>query len=422
MKPLFVVMLFCCLELPLTAQNSEPLSLKECIEMAWQTNPGLQAKQSQVESSQAAFRGSRSSYYPDISAAGAHNQFFYNRYNYREQSAGIVSDWFLGNWLLKSAAAEQAGITAGEADYENRRLMLTERVAGLYIGLLQQEYRQEHLQNRLDLLDNHLKITRALWEAGTRPQLDLLQTEIARSQAQEELLTVQAEYRSRRRELGGLLNLPSAQNITLLPFPESQIYLDSLLLMNADNLTFSGNPAIKMLDWQGRAEQLRSRKIFAALLPHLQFFGGYVADGDPTTERNYSLASVSLQFPLFQWGRSKYQRQEFTANYHTLKMERVDLLRELHIRAGQIMEEQQRLSETRRLQTSRLEITRRAFDIASINYQAGLITNLEYLVTQKALNDNLIQIEETRLSIILSAVHFYVLTGEIDKITALQGE
>lgn len=405
------------------AQSQTVLSLAECIELALKSNPKMQSKKWQVTSAEALLQQSQAGYRPMLSAAAHHSQFFYNQYNYREQALGLVADWSPGKWLMHSASAEQNEIAAKTADYQQSEVDVVRRVSSLYAEILLTDIRENLVQNRLALLDQHLNVARALWQAGIRTQLDVLQTKSARIAVKQEMVDIQSQSENLKNELRLLLNRGNDLPLMLKPFPAGRAEIDSLSAIGrVKNMVARYNPALKMLAFQATAEKLRNLKIKAALLPNLQFSGGYVADGDPTAEGNYGIVSLGVQVPLFLWGQSKYQREEIAANTHALELQRLNLQRELDIEVERILTRRKRLSETYRLQQAQLTIDQQAFDIATANYQAGLITNLEYLAAQKNLTENQLQIQEIQLDMLLSLIDIYAITGKTGNIAKLQGE
>ncbi len=405
------------------AQSQTVLSLAECIELALKSNPKMQSKQWQVTSAEALLQQSQAGYRPTFSAAAHHSQFFYNQYNYREQALGLIADWSPGKWLTHSASVEQKKIAAKTADYQQSEVDVIRRVAALYAKILLTDIRESLVQNRLELLDQHLNVARALWQAGVRTQLDVLQTKSARITARRDMVDIQSQSENLKNELRLLINRENELALALKPFPAGRAEIDSLSDVDrVKNMVARYNPALKMLAFQATAEKLRSRKIKANLLPNLQFSGGYVADGDPTAEGNYGIVSLGVQVPLFQWGQSKYRREEIAANTRALEWQRSNLERELDIEVERILTRRKKLLETWRLQQEQLSIDQQAFDIAAANYQAGLITNLEYLAAQKNLIENQLQIQEIQLDMLLSLIDIYAITGQTGNIAKLQGE
>lgn len=396
-------------------------SLQRCIDLALESSYEVQSRMQQIDAAKSVYHQSRSNYYPTVFAEGAHQQFFYAPYNYRDLSGFVVLDWSIGDWLNNSAAADQNEINSRQAQQEQARLAVIQRVAALYLGIVQQQFNRQQLQYHLDLLDRHINTARALWQAGARPQLDVLQSQAQRYRLQEEAISINTQTENLRQELTDLLGLPDAHALQLPDFSEEKIETKAAAALAGLQIsTVQQNPEVTMLSLQKQSRQLRLRDVSASLLPHLQFSGGFVADADPTAEGNYWLAEARLQFPLFQWGRSKYQRQEILADARALELLKSDLLRELQIQVKQISGKIKELQKTLSLQREQLKLNQQAFDLASAHYQAGLITNIEYLTAQQELGDNQFQIHDSSLNILMNLVHLYALTNQTDQISKLQ--
>lgn len=163
-----------------------------------------------------------------MSAAAGHQQFFREGYNYPEQSAGLALDWSPGDWLIDRAASGAAEVRIREAVLADAQLTLTLRVADLYGQILQNRLQQQQFRERLALLERHIQINRALWEAGVRPQLDLLQTRSARAALLQDSLQVAMQARVLQQALNRLLNRSADEPLALHPFPEQSASFDSL--------------------------------------------------------------------------------------------------------------------------------------------------------------------------------------------------
>ncbi|MCB0306851.1 MAG: TolC family protein, partial [Calditrichaeota bacterium] len=80
------------------------------------------------------------------------------------------------------------------------------------------------------------------------------------------------------------------------------------------------------------------------------------------------------------------------------------------------------LQQLLRLQQEQLTVTREASTLAAADYQAGIVTNLEFLAAQQDLSANRLQIRQTRLAIRLTLIDIYARTGQIEKINEITGE
>lgn len=399
--------------------QTETLSLSRCLALAAQNSFQWQAGEAAVQAAGAAYRADRTRYFPQISAGLSHNQFFYQQYNYRQQVGQALLDWSAGDWLLKTADIQQKILLAAEADRQQINLEITHRVAMLYIAILQQQVNHDLLANRMSLLNEHAQVSKALWLAGTRTQFDVLQTESAINQLQEEMLAADLDTDNLRQELARLLDLPDYRTLQLRELSQQMIAVDSLA--NLSHFPLQQNPLLQSLEFQYQAQQLRLREVRASMLPHLQFTGGYVVDRDPTAEGNFWQVGAGLQFPLLQWGLSKFQQQEIRASARALQFQQNEIKRDLQIQLDQITEKLRKLKEIYQAQEKRLAANQQALQLATANYQAGLITNLEYLSAQKEVTENQFALQETRLDFSFNLIEIYTLTNQTARIAELQG-
>ncbi len=409
MKRLIGIILFLWLT-QLFAQHPAQLSLSRCIDLAIRNSYRLQADSSQIRATEFTFRSERSSYYPTIVGELSHDQLIYSPYDFRQQWAGVRLDWASGNTLLHSAEAYRALIRAREEEREVARLKLMQRVSHLYFSILQQELNLQLLTTRKQLLEEHLQVSRALWQAGTRTELDVLQTRNALERLREEIVITEMERDTQQQEFVQLLNLPPDQPINLKPYRADPDSLSkSPLLRTPGNV--EQFPSLVALGFRARFHQLQQRQVNATLFPEVQFHGGFQVDRDPTAEGNYWLVGIGLQFPLFQWGKSRFQRETFRAQATSLTYQQKQMHREIRIQAANLRHRLDKLLELYQLQNNRLAINQRAFQYARANYQAGLITNLDYLAAQQALIRNQLQLGQTRLAYLKSLIDYLILTG-----------
>jgi outer membrane protein TolC len=412
----FAVLLASVLLRPCPA-GAEALSLSQCIDKALARSYQLQAGSEDVRAAQAAYGAARSQYFPSLSADAAHDQLFYRQYEFRQQQAELRLDWGTGDRLLGVAEPQRQQVLAREADRRQMELDVTRRVARLYVSILQKQVSRELLQRREELLDGHLQISRAMWQAGTRTQFDVLQTRSAVSGLREQVLRSDIEADSLRQELTRLIDLPDYRALEVRELKSQTASLDSI--SDLEQLGLTDNPLLKSLDLQWRAEQLRLREVRATQLPHLQVTGGYVVDHDPTAAGSYWQLGAGIQMPLVRWGLPRFQADEIRATARSLQLLEAQSRLELQIELDQIRERITKLREIRRLRQEQLANAQESFQIAEANYRAGLITNLEYLAAQNDLLEVQLALQQTRLDTLLGLVDLYALANRADKISGI---
>ena len=131
------------------------------------------------------------------------------------------------------------------------------------------------------------------------------------------------------------------------------------------------------------------------------------------------MAGVAVHIPLFQWGRRGFQRQLWKAQLTQIQYRRKQIQRELSIQAENLRQRLLKLKELYTVQSHQLVTTRKAFQLAQANYQAGLIPHLDYLKAQETLVLNELQQGQTRLQFLQDLVDFLLLTGHTEAIPSL---
>jgi len=393
----------------------ETLSLNQSIKLALTHSFKLHAGDRRVEAAQAFYHQNRSDYFPTISGEASRQQLFYDQYNYRQLTAGIIFDWATGKWLTNSAIAERLEISVQSSDREQIRLDVIRRVSLLYFEILQNKIELQLLKSNIELLLQHEQITQALWQAGIRTQLDLLQTRSAIQQRHQDQLSLLARQENLRRELEQLLGLPEGSQPELLDMPVTFPFGEKLpTLTELLETALQKNPAIQKMQLNEQVQQMRLREINASLLPHLQFSGGFIADADPMAEGNFFQVNVGLQIPLFQWGKSSYQKEQINALSLALRSEISAIKRDIQIVLEQMVNTMHRLQQESEIQIDRLAISRKALKLAEVNYKAGLIENLTFLAAQKDVSDSELKMQSIHLQQYLQLIEIYILINKTE--------
>jgi len=390
------------------------LTFKDCLQRAQQSSYRLKADEQKVNAAQKSYQFDRSQTLPQLSGELTREQRHLQPYSFHQQLTLIHSDWSLGDFFLKTARATQREAMMVRALKEQTRLEVIRRAALLYVNILQKQTQTDLLQKRLDLLEAHYNVAKALWRAGARTQLDVLQTETEKAQLKEQMATIELERDNLLQELARLVNWQDAGALQLQPIDAAEICARPAPKVRSE--TLQSNPLVQALEFQIKAQRIRTQTVKAQQLPRLHVSGGYMADGDPTGDGNYWQVDAGIELPLFQWGATKFQRQQSQALVRSLESQKKELERELTIHTGQTLARLEKLKSVMSLQNERLQTTEKAFQFAEANYKAGLITNLEYLFAQQQLMETQIAIQETQLEYVMNLIEFYVTTNQVQKI------
>lgn len=410
---IFLLILSFLLFQTLFAQKNE-LSLRMCIERAQKNSFLIQAMEKKTEAAQKKYQFEHSQALPQIQADFAAAHFQLEPYSFNQNSVLANADWALGDFLLNTAQAAKQEELIAQSDMRQHRLDVGLRCAMLYIHILQQRQHQELLQQRLKLLDAHYHVAKALWQSGNRTQFDLLQTEAEILRLKENVALLELELRNLLQELAQLINEKFDENIELQPLDVESICNQPLPESSIEAIQHL--PVIESFDLHIKARQFQTRAVKAQQLPHLNLSGGFMQDGDPTADGNYWLMSAGISMPLFRWNAAKFQKQESEALGQELNFQKQETERNISIIINQIRQKLAKLKEVIQLQQQRLKTTENVFKIAEANYEAGLMTNLEYLSTQEQFTETHIAIQGTQLDYVSVLVQFYAVTNQLNKI------
>ena len=350
----------------------------------------------------------------DFSGALTAGRHYLDSYNFNQESSLINIDWAVGNLLLKTPEADLQNVFIKRAQKKELVMSITKRTAELYIMILQKQSRLELLQKRLALLKNHFDVAQALWKAGNKTQLDILRTQAEISILQEQIEKQNMDIENAWQELALLTGYDTSEKPNLLPVDIEKICTEPV--PSLDRNSFENHPAVQKYSFMIKAEDIKTKAVYADRLPHLSISGGYINDRDPAGDGNFWQVDAGINLPLFRWGETGYKRQKYQAAARSLFAMKMNTERELKIKSVQIIERLKKIKKILALQYTREITCKKAFNFSRTNYEAGLITNLEYLAAEQQFTETQIAVQETRLEYILNLIDFYITTGQTEKI------
>ncbi|MCD6354307.1 MAG: TolC family protein [Prolixibacteraceae bacterium] len=402
------------------AQNkaSKELHLNDCINLAIESSYRLQTDSLLINTLQMQVQQEQASYYPEISGSVALNGLFLSPYTFGQHFLQAVADWDLGKFWYKTHEIKQKQMERQVAMSEQNKREISSVVAGLYLDVLQKQYEKQILDARVAYLKKHLDILTVLWKAGTIQQLDILQTQSSMNSVNEKILQKNLEIGQVKYALARLMNYPSDTHFAVAPISDRQ----NPLLTNpqAGSNWVEQHPLSQIAQKEFEAEQLKKREVQASLLPHIQAISGYAFDRDPTGDGNYVMLGLGATIPIFRWGKTDYQLREIDFNAAAIQSNKKDIERELSIRYGQIEKQIQQYKTILDFQQEKIKTDVQVMQVAEVNYEAGLATHLDFLIAQQTLTETKLKINEVQNRYLKSVVALYLLTGQTEKINALQ--
>ncbi len=179
--------------------STKPLGMADAVRRALEFNPSLGAAEAQSRSSEEGRKAQRGSFGPKLGMT--YSAFKQERktsmgtnktrppeYGTYSWAVEVAQPVFQGFNLLASYQKAALQADSDKAALRKAELAMTEQVQSGFLNYLRAEENVRSERESLSRLQDQLKITRAFYEVGLRPRLDVLQAEVDVSQAENVLI------------------------------------------------------------------------------------------------------------------------------------------------------------------------------------------------------------------------------------------
>lgn len=200
-----------------------PVGMAQAVERALVNNPSLGAEEAQSKSSEESRKSRRGAFGPKLGMT-------YSAVKQERKSEPATSrppelgtySWgveisqpvFQGFRLLTSYQRAAIQADSDRASLRGAELAMTERTQTEFLNCLRAEENARSEREALARLKDQLRITRAFYEVGLRPKLDVLQAEVDVSQAENTLLQAENVRDTAYARLNTLIGLPATARVS----------------------------------------------------------------------------------------------------------------------------------------------------------------------------------------------------------------
>ncbi|MDP4194184.1 MAG: TolC family protein [Bacteroidota bacterium] len=301
------------------------LSLHEATSLALENNPSIRLANSAYNVNVAGLRQSRSGLFPNInfSAQGSRTEgaFIFNpdfparEQKYNNYTTGISINQLIydfGRTTSRIEASEDL-VDASNYDYISAKENVIVNVQVAYFSYLQAQYVAKVNEDLLRQAEEHLKIAKAFYSAGQRPQYDVTKAEVDVANANVNLLGARNQVQITRLQLENAMGIQNPElytvtdSLAIVPF---NISIDS-----ARAISFNSRSELKALNFRLQANENLVSSAWSQNLPALTAFGTYNWNGfEPTSLKSRWNAGVTFNFPIFQGFAVSAQVEQNQAN------------------------------------------------------------------------------------------------------------
>ena len=160
---ILLISIFSATGFEMKAGAADTLSLQLCMEKAELYSFRIEEFEQKTSAAQSALEQQKTVALPEFSFDGGVNSQFLTPYNFQQSWLLMRVDWSLGDLFMKTSVINENRVLAMEAKKEQVRLQIMQRVAMLYMQILQRDVQWQLYKERFQLLNDHLLMGGAFW-------------------------------------------------------------------------------------------------------------------------------------------------------------------------------------------------------------------------------------------------------------------
>lgn len=411
------------------AMATEIYDMEKSVQRALQANQSLRAAEEASKAAESSRKSARGSFGPSLSTEYNYTHvnrdsapnMRTNKVNTYEWGVGVTQPLFTGFNLLATyqKAALQAEYT--KAMERDTSISLTNTVQETFLSVLSARENMRSAQDSLERLKTQLEVTRAFYDVGLKPRLDVLQAEVDVSEAERQLIVAQNDLETQKVRMNTLLSLPIDADVEYvgslkqIPFDATLEPCLAAAYSNRPDIYMAGKSVEiaqkdKTIAASSFYPQLNANFNYNQTGDSLKAYGGNRMDGKP---RSWSVG-VGAKWNLFQWGKDYYNVEATDFLINRIRAEEENLRQEV---AYDIMSKLLMIQNARKrivLGQKGLAQAREAYRMAVARYQAQVGTNLDVLTAQDRLTQAEASLTSAQADYLVALSRIYAAMGQLN--------
>lgn len=405
-----------------------PLGMVEAVERALAANPSLGSQESQARASEEYRKSRRGTFGPSLGMTYSASKLE------RDSSPSTSKPPEMGTWSfginitqpvfqgLRLLANYQAAALQADSDraaLRNAELSLTQQVQSAFLACLAADENVRSETEALARLQDQLRITRAFYEVGLRPRLDVLQAEVDVSQAESSLVVAENTRDTGYAQLNTLLGFPANAPISFqgkLAHTPFRLTLEQCL-----QKAYAQRPDLFMAKKAVEIARKDQLSVQSDYYPHIEAYYRINQQGNtPDMQRMGAQGSrtatweigASATWNVFQWGVTWYDDKragwQVTRMRHEEESLKLDVGYEIKSRFLAVREAEKRIA----LAEKAIVQAREAYEAALARYREQVGTNFDVLDASSNLTRAQANLTSARADYLTALSQLYAAMGE----------
>ncbi len=305
--------------------KGDVLNLQQCIDIALQQHPNLNAAAGSIRVSESKMGQVRANYFPQLTFQSNYQRIGPSSgsltrsdpYNQYSNTMNLSQNIFDFGKTSTSVEIQSLSRESSQADMLDVRGLVIFNVKQYYFGFLQGRMSLNVAKETANQFQQHYEMSRAFFESGKSSKIDVTSAEVNLSNARINLLKAENALRIAKVNLNNAMGMTNA--------PEYEIKDDlaykpyDISLTDAMQNAYKHRPDLLSITKKKEGLEKTIDLSKKGYLPVLSGNAAYGYTGDDQTMDKAWNVGVTLTFPLFTGLSTKYQVQESQANLDVLR-------------------------------------------------------------------------------------------------------
>ncbi len=395
------------------------LSLEQCIELAFENNPGLQMEREKIIELENDYRIAAAGLYPKVTASAYYTRVNRDRVGiqpimqYTEESLGLVKVRQLlydgGKTRYNGRAASKA-VDAQRDSAEAARLDTVYAVSQAYYRVLEARELLRVNENSSSQREAFFKLTDSFQKAGKATRIESLKAEAQLLDAERSLIQTQEALRISELILKKTIGI-GAEAQTGIADGLPDFFSEPANEENLLALMFENNPDLK------KSEQFKAQARFSidsatgSYLPEISLQGNYgYRDRDVGGSGDEWMAGVFLEWPLFEGGITRAQIGKARAHFREIEWSDKAIRDQVQVDLRQAVADIRTALAAIRSSKRLVEAQDEAYKASVEFYKRGKATYLEVLTAETDLT-------QARAAYVLAVGDYEAASARLDRVT-----
>jgi outer membrane protein len=408
---------------------SDTLQLEDAINQMIKQYPTINLAVEALNASDAKIGMARSGYLPDIDMSAAYARIgpvpsfdfpqfghikLYPENNY---TAGVNVNqtiWDFGRTSGRVSIEEESKSMA-EQNIDLVKNQLTKRLIYVYYFLFYSQEAMKINDEQIRNLQEHLDLINKKKETGSATDYEVLSTQVKLTAAESQKTDLESSMTVQMAILNSFLGQPEGTRVIVSErtfVPMQQEIQDSTIAR-----ALRDRMEIKMAREHVKIMQMRINLAKSDRNPYIRAYAsaggknGYVPDINKF-QANFS-AGIGLRIPIYDASRTKntisLAQSSFLSSQHEKDITALEITNEV------VNYYQKELAAIKKVEQTQLQVdqAKRAFDLASTSYSAGVITNLDLLDATTSLSESHLRLLKARIDLLIGYYELQIAEGSV---------